>query len=73
MLSADLLAGDEDPRPGTVELLTRAVGVLRAAGVTGRPQAGGDTGYFSAAIAQCLLDLDCDFTIGVPATRQCGG
>jgi hypothetical protein len=69
VLAADLLSGDEDPRPGTVTLLARAITGLRAAGVTARPRARGDTGYFSATIAKGLLELDCDFAIGVPRNK----
>lgn len=69
VLSADLLAGDEDPRPGTVDLLRRAIAGLRAAGITRRPKARGDAGYFSATIAHGLLELDCDFAIGVRRNR----
>jgi hypothetical protein len=38
VLAADLLAGDEDPRPGAGELIARSVATLRAAGVTSRPR-----------------------------------
>jgi hypothetical protein len=34
--AADLLAGDEDPRPGAGSLIERSVATLRAAGVTAR-------------------------------------
>src|SRR5881392_52301 len=38
--AADLLAGDEDPRPGAQSLIGRGVAPRRAAGVTARPRAG---------------------------------
>lgn len=43
--AADLLAGDEDPRPGAGSLIERSVATLRAAGVTCRPRVRGDVGY----------------------------
>jgi hypothetical protein len=45
--AADLLAGDEDPRPGAGPLITRSVATLKAAGVTVRPKVRGDVGYFA--------------------------
>src|SRR5262249_43210283 len=45
--AADLLAGDEDPRPGAGPLITRGVATLKAAGVTVRPKVRGDVGYFA--------------------------
>ena len=44
--AADLLAGDQDPRPGAGSLIERSVATLRAAGVTARPVVRGDVGYF---------------------------
>ncbi len=35
--AADLLAGDEDPRPGAGALIARSVATLRTAGVSARP------------------------------------
>ena len=49
--AADLLAGDEDPRPGAVGLIERSVATLRAAGVSARPRVRGDVGYFAKDIA----------------------
>jgi hypothetical protein len=49
--AADLLAGDEDPRPGAGSLITRSVATLKAAGVTARPTVRGDVGYFAKDIA----------------------
>ena len=42
VLAADLLAGDEDPRPGAGSLIERSMDTLKAAGVTGRPTVRGD-------------------------------
>jgi hypothetical protein len=63
--AADLLAGDEDPRPGAGALITRSVATLRAAGVTARPTVRGDVGYFAADIAWAAIEADCDFSLGV--------
>lgn len=63
--AADLLAGDEDPRPGAGALIARSAATLRAAGVTARPVVRGDAGYFASHIAQAAVDSDCDFSLGV--------
>lgn len=63
--AADLLAGDEDPRPGAGSLIERSVATLRAAGVTARPKVRGDVGYFAADIAWAAVGADCDFSLGV--------
>jgi Transposase DDE domain group 1 len=64
--AADLLAGDEDPRPGAGSLITRSVAALRAAGVTARPKVRGDVGYFAKDIAWAAVETGCDFSLGVP-------
>jgi hypothetical protein len=63
--AADLLAGDEDPRPGAGALIARSLATLRAAGVTARPKVRGDVGYFAKDIAAAAVDNDCDFSLGV--------
>ena len=63
--AADLLAGDEDPRPGAGSLIGRCVDTLRAAGVTVRPKVRGDVGYFARDIAAAAVDNGCDFSLGV--------
>jgi hypothetical protein len=63
--AADLLAGDEDPRPGAGSLIARSVATLRAAGVTARPKIRGDVGYFAQDIAQAAVEAGCDFSLGV--------
>ena len=45
--AADLLSGDEDPRPRSGSLIERGVATLRAAGVTARPKVRGNVGYFA--------------------------
>jgi hypothetical protein len=63
--AADLLAGDEDPRPGAGGLIERSVATLRAAGVTARPRVRGDVGYFAKDIAWAAVAAGCDFSLGV--------
>jgi DDE family transposase len=63
--AADLLAGDEDPRPGAGSLIERSVGTLRAAGVTTRPKVRGDVGYFAKDIAWAAVRHGCDFSLGI--------
>ncbi len=63
--AADLLAGDEDPRPGAGSLIERSVATLRTAGVTARPKVRGDVGYFAKNIAWAAVEAGCDFSLGV--------
>jgi hypothetical protein len=63
--AADLLAGNEDPRPGAGALIERSVATLRAAGVTTRPRVRGDVGYFAKDIAHAAIEAGCDFSLGV--------
>jgi hypothetical protein len=62
-VAADLLAGDEDPRSGVVELIER-VGRLLPAGI-GRVALRMDTGYFAADAALAAQRLGMVFAIGV--------
>jgi hypothetical protein len=75
VLAADLLAGNEDPRNGVVDLLGRALTALDAAtrshGGHGRVRVRGDIGYFTKDLAHAVLAAGCDFAIGAnrnPAT-----
>jgi hypothetical protein len=63
--AADLLAGDEDPRPGAGSLIERSVATGKAAGVTARPRVRGDVGYFAKDIAWAAVQAGCDFSLGV--------
>jgi hypothetical protein len=65
VVAADLLAGDEDPRPGAAGLIERSVATLRAAGVTARPRVRGDVGYFANQIAWAAVTNGCDFSLGI--------
>lgn len=60
-LAADLLAGDQDPRPHAVRLLGRAVAALPAG--LGRPRLRADSGFFDHALAKAALQAGCDFAI----------
>ena len=55
VVAADLLAGDEDPRPGAADLIDSAVTTLDTAGVTARPWA--------------AIDAGCDFSLGVTRNK----
>ena len=75
VLAADLLAGDEDPRAGVVDLLGRALSGLTAAtdphGGHGRVRVRADIGYFTKDLAHAVVDAGCDYAIGAnrnPAT-----
>lgn len=75
VVAADLLAGDEDPRAGVVDLLGRALSGLTAAtgshGGHGRVRVRADIGYFTKDLAHAVVDAGCDFAIGAnrnPAT-----
>lgn len=61
-LAMDLLAGNDDVRPGAAGLLRRALAVLPAA-VCGRPRVRADAGYFDGALARAAAGLGCDFAI----------
>src|SRR5436190_7541910 len=63
--AADLLAGDEDPRPGAGSLIERSVATLKAVGVTARPRVRGDVGYFAKELAWAAVGHGCDFSLGV--------
>jgi hypothetical protein len=65
VIAADLLAGDEDPRPGAGSLIARSVDTLTAAGVSVRPTVRGDVGYFAKDIARAAVEAGCDFSLGV--------
>jgi hypothetical protein len=69
VVAADLLAGDEDPRPGAADLIDSAVATLDIAGVTARPRVRGDVGYFAADIARAAIAAGCDFSLGVTRNK----
>ena len=61
-LAMDLLAGNDDVRPGAGGLLRRALAVLPAQ-VCGRPRVRVDAGYFDGALARSAIQAGCDFAI----------
>jgi Transposase DDE domain group 1 len=60
-LAAELLAGDQDPRPHAPGLLGRALAALPQG--LGRPRLRADSGFFDQALAQAALRAGCDFAI----------
>ncbi|MCA1696187.1 MAG: IS1380 family transposase [Actinobacteria bacterium] len=64
VLAAELMAGNEDPRPHAPELLNRALGALPAAARSGRIRLRADAGYFAGALARAAHLADVEFAIG---------
>ncbi|MCA1681746.1 MAG: hypothetical protein LC700_01015, partial [Actinobacteria bacterium] len=61
-LAADLLAGDQDPRPGAAGLLRRALGGLPAG--VGEVKLRADAGYFAVDLAVAAHREGVGFAIG---------
>ena len=61
-LAMDLLAGNDDVRPGAPGLLRPALAVLPAA-VCGLPRVRADAGYVDRALAWAAVDAGCDFAM----------
>ena len=64
MLAADLMAGNEDPRPHASELLRRALAALPASARTGKIRLRADAGYFAGELARAALLAGVEFAIG---------
>jgi Transposase DDE domain group 1 len=64
VLAADLMAGNEDPRPHAPELLRRALAAVAAAARAGRIRLRADAGYFAGQLARAALFADVEFAIG---------
>jgi Transposase DDE domain group 1 len=60
-LAAELLAGDQDPRPHAPGLLRRALAGLPQG--LGRPRLRADSGFFDQHLAAAALQAGCDFAI----------
>ncbi len=77
VLAADLMAGNDDPRPHAPELLRRALAALPAPARAGRVQLRADAGYFAGDLARAALFADVEFAIGAkriaPLWRILGG
>jgi hypothetical protein len=64
VLAADLMAGNEDPRPHAPELLRRALAALPAPSRGGRIRMRADAGYFAGQLARAALFAEVEFAIG---------
>ncbi|MGH3445326.1 MAG: IS1380 family transposase [Nocardioidaceae bacterium] len=64
VLAADLLAGDDDPRPGASGLLRRALAGLPARVRAGGVQMRADAGYFAGDLARAAHAEGVGFAIG---------
>src|SRR3954464_7318697 len=64
VLAADLMAGNEDPRPHAPELLRRALAALPAPARAGRIRLRADAGYFAGELARAPLFAEVEFAIG---------
>jgi Transposase DDE domain group 1 len=64
VLAADLMAGNDDPRPHAPELLRRALAALPAPARAGRIRLRADAGYFAGELARAALFADMEFAIG---------
>jgi hypothetical protein len=64
VLAADLMAGNEDPRPHAGALLDRALAALPAQARAGRILLRADAGYFAGQLARAALFADVEFAIG---------
>jgi hypothetical protein len=64
VLAADLMAGNEDPRPHAPELLNRALAALPAPARAGKIRLRADAGYFAGQLARAALFAEIEFAIG---------
>ena len=64
VLAADLMAGNEDPRPHAAELLGRALAALPAPARAGKIRLRADAGYFAGRLARAALLAGVEFAIG---------
>jgi Transposase DDE domain group 1 len=64
VLAADLMTGNDDPRPHAAELLRRALAALPAAARGGRIGLRADAGYFAGELARAALFAEVEFAIG---------
>jgi len=69
-LAADLLAGNDDVRPDTPDLLRRALAVLPAQ-VYGRPRVRADAAYFDQSLAHAAVAQGCDCAIAAKRNTAC--
>jgi len=64
VLAADLLAGDDDPRPHAPQLLRRALAALPARVRAGKVAMRADAGYFAGDLARAAHFENIEFAIG---------
>jgi DDE family transposase len=64
VLAADLMAGNDDPRPHAADLLGRALATLPAPARAGRIRLRADAGYFAGELARAALFAGVEFAIG---------
>jgi hypothetical protein len=64
VLAADLMAGNNDPRPHAAELLNRALATLPAPARAGKIRLRADAGYFAGELARAALFAAVEFAIG---------
>jgi hypothetical protein len=64
VLAADLMAGNDDPRPHAADLLDRALATLPAPARAGKIRLRADAGYFAGQLARAALFADLEFAIG---------
>ncbi len=64
VLAADLMAGNEDPRPHAAELLGRALAALPAPARAGKIRLRADAGYVAGRLARAALLAGVEFAIG---------
>jgi hypothetical protein len=63
VLAAELMAGNDDPRPRAAELLGRALAALPAP-ARGKIRLRADAGYFAGELARAALLAEVEFAIG---------
>jgi hypothetical protein len=63
-LAADLMAGNDDPRPQCAQLLRRALAALPAPAGAGRVRLRADAGYFAGELARAAMIAQVEFAIG---------
>jgi hypothetical protein len=66
VLAADLMSGQDDPRPHAPALLTRAVAALPAPARAGNVRLRADGGFFAGDLTRQCLFAGIEFAIGAP-------
>jgi hypothetical protein len=64
VLAADLMAGNDDPRPHAAQLLGRALAALPAPARAGRIRLCADAGYYAGELARAALLAQVEFAMG---------